>query len=151
MGARKFAGTALLAPVAVATTLAEDVINTEEAPAPVAPYSQGVVAGDTVYLAGQVAIDPATGAFRAGTVEEETRQTLQNMEAILQAQGLSLSNLVSVTVFMTDLDEYAAMNGAYRAFFPTRPPARATVEVARLPLGAKIEISGIAYRKTGAR
>jgi 2-iminobutanoate/2-iminopropanoate deaminase len=142
---------ALLALVATAATRAEDVINTESAPRPVAPYSQAVVAGDTVYLAGQVALDPATGEFRAGTVAEETQQTLRNMEAILKASGLSLDNLVSVTIFMTDLDQYAAMNEVYGAFFPARKPARATVEVTGLPLGAKIEISGIASGIIGPR
>jgi 2-iminobutanoate/2-iminopropanoate deaminase len=125
---------------------ANEVISTENAPAAIGPYSQGIMAGDTLYLAGQIAIDPATGELTPGTIEEETTLVLNNLSAVLEAAGMSLANVVSTTVFMADLNEFGAMNEVYATFFPENPPARATVQAARLPRDVKIEIAAIAVR-----
>ena len=125
---------------------ANEVISTENAPAAIGPYSQAIMAGDTLYLAGQIAIDPATGELTPGTIEEETTLVLNNLSAVLEAAGMSLANVVSTTVFMADLAEFGAMNEVYATFFPENPPARATVQAARLPRDVKIEIAAIAVR-----
>jgi 2-iminobutanoate/2-iminopropanoate deaminase len=125
---------------------ANEVISTPNAPAAIGPYSQAILAGDTLYLAGQIAIDPATGELTPGTIEEETTLVLNNLSAVLEAAGMSLANVVSTTVFMADLAEFGAMNEVYATFFPENPPARATVQAARLPRDVKIEIAAIAVR-----
>ena len=125
---------------------ANEVISTENAPAAIGPYSQAIMAGDTLYLAGQIAIDPATGELTPGTIEEETTLVLNNLSAVLEAAGMSLADVVSTTVFMADLTEFGAMNEVYATFFPENPPARATVQAARLPRDVKIEIAAIAVR-----
>jgi len=129
-----------------ATAEANEVISTENAPAAIGPYSQAIMAGDTLYLAGQIAIDPTTGELTPGTIEEETTLVLNNLSAVLEAAGMSLANVVSTTVFMADLDEFGAMNEVYATFFTENPPARATVQAARLPRDVKIEIAAIAVR-----
>lgn len=132
---------------AIASPLAAgEVISTDKAPAAIGPYSQAILAGDTLYLAGQIAIDPATGELTPGTIEEETTLVLNNLAAVLEAAGMSLANVVSTTVFLADLDEFGAMNAVYATFFPENPPARATVQVARLPRDVKVEIAAIAVR-----
>jgi 2-iminobutanoate/2-iminopropanoate deaminase len=127
-------------------TAANEVISTPNAPAAIGPYSQAILAGDTLYLAGQIAIDPSTGELTPGTIEEETTLVLNNLSAVLEAAGMSLANVVSTTVFMADLGEFGAMNEVYATFFPENPPARATVQAARLPRDVKIEIAAIAVR-----
>lgn len=122
------------------------IISTPAAPAAIGPYSQAVMAGNTLFLAGQIAIDPATNQMRPGTIEEETRLVLENLKAVLEAAGMSMANIVSTSVFMKDLNEFPRMNAVYATFFPANPPARATVEVARLPRDARIEIAAIAVR-----
>lgn len=129
-----------------ATAAANEVISTENAPAAIGPYSQAIMAGDTLYLAGQIAIDPATGELTPGTIEEETTLVLNNLSAVLEAAGMSLADVVSTTVFMADLEEFGAMNEVYATFFTENPPARATVQAARLPRDVKIEIAAIAVR-----
>ncbi len=129
-----------------APATANEVISTPNAPAAIGPYSQAIMAGDTLYLAGQIAIDPATGELTPGTIEEETTLVLENLSAVLEAAGMSLANVVSTTVFMADLAEFGAMNEVYATFFPENPPARATVQAARLPRDVKIEIAAIAVR-----
>ncbi len=136
----------MLAIPATDSVVANEVISTENAPAAIGPYSQAVMAGDTLYLAGQIAIDPATGELTPGTIEEETTLVLNNLAAVLEAAGMSLADVVSTTVFMADLDEFSAMNAVYATFFPENPPARATVQAARLPRDVKIEIAAIAVR-----
>ena len=131
------------------TALAQDgakkVISTPNAPEAIGPYSQAIRAGKTVYLAGQIAIDPKTKQLMAGgSIEEQTRLVLQNLQAVLEADGLTMDNVVSTTVFLKDLNEFAKMNEVYATFFKTAPPARATVEVARLPRDVKVEIAAIA-------
>jgi 2-iminobutanoate/2-iminopropanoate deaminase len=138
--------TAALAAAIAAPAAAGEVISTPNAPAAIGPYSQAILAGDTLYLAGQIAIDPATGELTPGTIEEETTLVLNNLSAVLEAAGMSLANVVSTTVFMADLAEFGAMNEVYATFFPENPPARATVQAARLPRDVKIEIAAIAVR-----
>lgn len=123
------------------------VVSSPDAPAAIGPYSQGVSAGSQLYLSGQLPMDPRTGEILSSTdIGQQTRQVLQNLEAVLAADRMRLSNIVSTTVYLTDLDDFAAFNAAYAEFFPTAPPARATVQVARLPRDAKVEIAAIAVR-----
>ncbi|MBM4465096.1 MAG: RidA family protein [Chloroflexi bacterium] len=121
-----------------------EVITTREAPAAVGPYSQAVRVGDFVFTAGQLAIDPATGKLVEGGIEEQTRQVLGNIAAVLEAAGSSLDRVVKTTVFLKDMGDFRAMNQVYGQFFASEPPARSTVEVANLALGALLEIDAIA-------
>lgn len=120
------------------------VISTELAPKAIGPYSQGIRVGDLIYTAGQAAVDPAVGKLIEGDIGAQTRRTLQNISAILDAAGTSLSKVVKTTVFLTDMTNFRAMNEVYAEFFPEHPPARSTVAVAGLPLGALVEIECIA-------
>ncbi len=122
------------------------IIKTENAPAAVGPYSQAVRIGDLVYTAGQIPLDPATGEMVSGAIEVQTRQVLNNMSAVLIAAGSGLDSVVKMTVFMTDLGQFAQMNAVYAEFFPGEPPARSAVEVSALPLGADIEMEAVAVR-----
>lgn len=121
----------------------QEIISTDKAPAAVGPYSQAVRVGDLVFTAGQVALDPATGKLVEGGIEEQTRRVLQNLAAVLEAAGSSLDRVVKTTVFLKDMGDFAAMNAVYAEFFPTDPPARSTVEVSALALGALVEIEAI--------
>lgn len=121
------------------------VIATNNAPAAVGPYSQGMRVGDMVYTAGQGALDPATGKRVEGGVTAETEQVLTNIEAILEAAGTSMANVVKTTVFLTDMADFAAMNEVYGRRFADPPPARTTVAVAALPLGILVEIEAVAF------
>jgi 2-iminobutanoate/2-iminopropanoate deaminase len=123
--------------------VSKDAILTSRAPAPVGPYSQAIRAGNLIFVAGQIPIDPATGTMPDG-IAEQTRQVLRNIQAVLEAAGASLADVVKSTVFLKDLGEFAAMNDVYATFFKDKPPARATVEVARLPKDARVEIDAIA-------
>src|SRR5882757_4824760 len=121
------------------------VIATPTAPSAIGPYSQAIRAGKTLYLAGQIAIDPKTNQVLSnGSIEEQTRRVLENLPAVLAADGLTLDHIVSTTVFLKDLSEFEKMNAIYATYFKNEPPARATVEVARLPRDVKVEISAIA-------
>ena len=121
----------------------QEIVSTDKAPTAVGPYSQAVRVGDLVFTAGQVALDPATGKLVEGGIEEQTRQVLQNLAAVLEAAGSSLDRVVKTTVFLKDMGDFAAMNAVYAEFFPTDPPARSTVEVSALALGALVEIEAI--------
>jgi len=121
-----------------------EIVVTDKAPAAIGPYSQAVRVGDLVFTAGQVPLNPATGQLVEGGIEHQTRQALTNVSAILEAAGTSLANVVKTTVFLADMGEFKAMNGVYAEFFPDAPPARSTVQVAALPLGARVEIEAIA-------
>ena len=121
-----------------------EVISTSKAPAAVGPYSQAVRVGDFVFAAGQVAIDPAAGKLIEGDVAAQTRQVLANLSAVLETADSSLDRVVKTTVFLKDMGQFKAMNAVYAEFFPSDPPARSTVEVASLPLGALVEIEAIA-------
>jgi len=120
------------------------VIHTEHAPQAIGPYSQAIRVGGFVFCAGQAGLDPATGNLVSGGIEAETRRTLQNLAAVLDAAGTSLSRAVKTTVFLLDMSEFQKMNAVYAAFFPSNPPARSTVQVARLPKDARVEIEVIA-------
>ncbi len=122
------------------------IISTPNAPAAIGPYSQAVQTGNILWLAGQIAIDPTTNQVRHGTIEEETKLVLDNLKAVVEAAGMTMANIVSVTVFLKDLDEFPRMNAVYATYFPTNPPARATVQVARLPRDVRIEIAAVAVR-----
>ena len=122
------------------------LLSTQAAPAAIGPYSQGVDAGSFVITSGQLPLDSATGAFAEGGVAGQTRQSLLNVQAILAQAGLTLEHVVKTTVFLKNMDDFAAMNEAYAAFFPQNPPARSAVEVARLPKDALVEIEAIAVR-----
>ena len=125
----------------------KEKINTDNAPAAIGPYSQAVDSGTgLVFLSGQLPIDPATGAFPEGGVKEQTRQSLCNAKAILEAAGLSLSQVVKTTVFLADMGDFAAMNEVYASFFCEPFPARSAVAVKTLPKGALVEIECIAAR-----
>ncbi|HID62370.1 MAG TPA: RidA family protein [Anaerolineae bacterium] len=121
-----------------------EIISADKAPAAVGPYSQAVRAGGFVFAAGQVAIDPAAGKLIEGDIAAQTRQVLANLSAVLEAAGSSLDRVVKTTVFLKDMGQFKAMNAVYAQFFPSEPPARSTVEVAALPLGALVEIEAIA-------
>lgn len=121
-----------------------EVIATKKAPAAVGPYSQAIRVGDFVFTAGQLAIDPATGKLIEGGIEEQTRQVLRNIAAVLEAADSSLDTVVKTTVFLKDMGDFKAMNEVYGRFFANEPPARSTVEVADLALGALVEIDAIA-------
>ncbi|MFQ5401166.1 MAG: RidA family protein [Anaerolineae bacterium] len=125
------------------------VISTDQAPAAVGPYSQAIRVGKLVYTAGQIALDPVTGIMVEGDIAAQTRQVLQNLQAVLEAAGTSLGNVVKTTVFLLDMAEFAAMNVVYGEFFTGKPPARSTVQVAALPLGARVEIEAVAVVRKG--
>ncbi len=120
------------------------VVNTEKAPKAIGPYSQAIRVGDFVFCAGQAGLDPMTGQLVQGGIEAETRRVLQNLSAVLEQAGTSLANAVKTTVFLTNMDEFKSMNAVYAEFFPGTPPARTTVQVSRLPAGARVEIELIA-------
>ena len=120
------------------------VISTEKAPAAIGPYSQAVQVGNLVYTSGQLPIDPATGQFPEGGIKEQTRQSLKNIQAILQQDGLSMASVVKTTVFMADMAHFADMNTVYAEFFAEPFPARSAVAVKTLPKGALVEIEVIA-------
>ena len=120
-------------------------ISTSDAPKAIGPYSQAIQAGGLVFLSGQIAIDPKTQQFDAdASIEDQTRQTLENLKAVLKANGMTMANVVSASVFMKDLNEFANMNTVYANYFREAPPTRTTIQVAALPRNAKIEISLIA-------
>ena len=122
----------------------KQIIQTDRAPQAIGPYSQAVKARGFVYASGQIPIDPATGQFVAGGIREQTEQVLKNVAALLEASGSGLDKVVKTTVFLADMEEFAAMNEVYARFFSSEPPARATVQAAGLPRNAKVEIEVIA-------
>jgi 2-iminobutanoate/2-iminopropanoate deaminase len=119
-------------------------VHTDSAPAAIGPYSQAVVAGGMIYCSGQIAMDPATGTLTGGDVAAQTRRVLTNLRAVLEAGGGSLGSVVKCTVFLKSMDDFAAMNAVYAEFFGDHRPARAAVEVSRLPKDVDVEIDAIA-------
>lgn len=119
-------------------------VNSGQAPKAIGPYSQAIRAGDFVFCAGQTPLDPATGNLVDGEIEAQTRRVLQNLSLVLEAAGASLATVVKTTVFLLDLNDFQKMNAVYAEFFPKDPPARSTVQVARLPRDARIEIELVA-------
>ena len=122
----------------------KETISTDNAPGAIGPYSQAVKTGNMVFCSGQIPIDPATGEFVSGDVAEQTRQVLKNLSAVLEAAGTDLNNVVKTTVFLADMNDFTAMNEVYAEFFSENKPARATVQAARLPRDARVEIDCIA-------
>jgi 2-iminobutanoate/2-iminopropanoate deaminase len=123
----------------------KEIIKTDAAPAAIGPYSQAVRAGGFVFASGQIPLDPATMQFGAGGVAEQTEQVLKNLQAVLAAAGVGLEQVVKTTVFLADMNDFAAMNEVYGRFFTENPPARATVQAARLPRDARVEIEVVAW------
>ena len=122
------------------------VLKTPDAPAAIGPYSQGIQAGNTVYVSGQLPIVPATGELLGGSIADQTRQALGNIRAILAEAGCTLADVVKTTVLLRDIADFAEMNAAYAEFFPENAPARACFQVAALPKGAALEIECVAHR-----
>ena len=121
-----------------------EIISTDKAPGAIGPYSQAIKTGGMVYCSGQIPIDPVTGEFVSNDISEQTEQVLKNLTAVLEAAQTSLANVVKTTVFLADMSDFAAMNEVYGRFFSENKPARATVQAARLPRDAKVEIECIA-------
>ncbi len=124
----------------------KEVILTDRAPKAIGPYSQAIRVGDTLYLAGQIAIDPTTGQMISGGIKAQTHQVLKNIQSVLFAAGFSMADVVQAQVFLKDLNEYGTMNAIYEEYFGENPPARAVVQVSRIPRDAQIEIMVIATK-----
>jgi 2-iminobutanoate/2-iminopropanoate deaminase len=122
------------------------IVSTDQAPAAVGPYSQAVVAGSLIFVSGQIPLHPATGQLVEGGIVEQTRRVLENLASVLHAAGSSLQNAVKTTVYLKDMNHFQEMNGVYAEYFKNQPPARATVEVARLPKDVLVEIDLIALK-----
>ncbi len=122
----------------------KEIISTENAPGAIGPYSQAIKAGGLVFCSGQIPIDPATGNFVSDNVSEQTDQVLKNLSAVLEAAGSSLDGVVKTTVFLADMNDFGEMNEVYGRYFDSNKPARATVQAARLPRDARVEIECIA-------
>ena len=119
-------------------------VQTDKAPKAIGPYSQAIRAGDLLFLSGQVAFDPATGELVKGDIAQQTRRVLENMKAVLEAEKLSMADVVKTTVFLKNMENFARMNEVYASYFPSPYPARSAVEVARLPRDVEVEIEAIA-------
>ncbi len=122
------------------------VIQTNKAPQAIGPYSQGILAGDTLYVSGQIPVIPATGAIVSDKVEEQARQVMENVKAVVEAAGLTLDNVVKTSVFIKNMDDFGTINAVYSEYFKENCPARACVEVARLPKDVLLEMEAIAVK-----
>ena len=122
----------------------KQVISTENAPAAVGAYSQGIIANGFVFTAGQIPLVPGTSSLREGGIAAQTRQSMNNIKGVLEAAGSSLDKVVKTTVFLADINDFAAFNAVYAEFFPNNPPARSTVQAGGLPVGALVEIEALA-------
>lgn len=120
------------------------IINSKNAPSPIGPYSQATLAANTLYVSGQIPIDPSSGNIISGTIEEETHMVMSNLQAILGEAGTSFSNVVKCSIFVKDMNDFAKINETYGTYFTDNPPARETIEVSRLPKDVRVEISCIA-------
>jgi 2-iminobutanoate/2-iminopropanoate deaminase len=121
----------------------KEILFTKSAPAAIGPYSQGIVGGNMIFVAGQIPIDPETGELVKGGIEEKTRQVIRNIRAIAEAAGSNLGRTLKTTVFLKNMDDFAAMNRVYAEYFTEKPPARSAIQVAALPKSADIEIEAI--------
>jgi 2-iminobutanoate/2-iminopropanoate deaminase len=126
--------------------MSNKIIFTKEAPAPIGPYSQAVLAGNTLYVSGQIALDSETGELINENITEETHAVMKNLEAVLRAADFSFSEVVKCTIFIKSMDEFGTINDAYAQYFKVNPPARETVEVSKLPKNVNVEISCIAIK-----
>ncbi|MBC7999321.1 MAG: RidA family protein [Leptolyngbya sp.] len=129
-----------------ATTSTKEVISTKAAPSAIGPYSQAVKVGNTLFLSGQIPTDPKTGQVNTGSIEEQTKQVLENLKAVLAANNMGMGDVVSTTVFLKDLNDFSRMNAVYGSYFDDKPPARATIQAARLPRDVSVEISATAIK-----
>ena len=120
------------------------IISTSDAPAALGPYSQAVRVGSTIYCAGQIPLDPKTGQIVSGGVDVQTRRVMENISAVLKAEGLNFDHIVKTTIFLMDLNDFQTVNEIYGSYFKQQPPARSTVQVAGLPKGARVEVEVIA-------
>jgi 2-iminobutanoate/2-iminopropanoate deaminase len=123
----------------------KQIIKTDNAPKPVGPYSQAVKAGNLVFVAGQVAIDPKTGALIQGDIKDQTKRVLENIKSILEAASLSMDHVVKTSVFLRNIADFSKMNDIFGTYFRSGPPARTTVQAGNLPPGAEVEIDAVAY------
>jgi reactive intermediate/imine deaminase len=126
--------------------MSREIIHTDKAPAAIGPYSQAIRAGDTVYLSGQIPLDPATQQLVSGDITDEARRAFDNLAAVAQAAGCTLNDAVKVTIFLTDLAHFASVNEVMKQYFTAPYPARAAVGVAQLPRGARIEVECVLHR-----
>ena len=126
--------------------MATTIIESKAAPAPIGPYSQAVMAGNTLYVSGQIPLDQSTGQLVEGDIQAETHQVMKNLQYILQEAGMNFSNVVKCSIFVKDLGNFGAINETYGSYFPSNEPARETVEVSRLPKDVNVEISCIAVK-----
>ena len=124
----------------------KQIINTPDAPAPIGAYNQAVLVNDTLYISGQIGMDAQTGALKNSSIKEEAAQVMQNLQAILNAAGLTFDNVVKTTIFLTDMNQFSQVNDVYGAYFAAAPPARETVQVSALPRFVNVEISMIAVK-----
>ena len=122
------------------------IINSKNAPAPIGPYSQAVLAGSTLFASGQIAINPATGELEMSSIEVETEQVMQNIKAVLEKADMTFENIVKCSIFLSSMDSFSRVNEVYGKYFSTNPPARETVEVSCLPKSVNVEISFIAIK-----
>jgi 2-iminobutanoate/2-iminopropanoate deaminase len=122
------------------------IINTKNAPAPIGPYNQAILVNNTIYISGQICIDPTTGSLKNRDIQEETHQAMQNLKAILQDAGMNFSNVVKTTIFITDMNQFSEINEIYGKYFSDDFPARETVQVSALPKFVNVEISMIAVK-----
>ncbi len=134
----------LYSPSIYQQTNMKTIINTDHAPKPVGPYSQAVRAGNTLYISGQVAIDPISNTIIKSNIEDETTQIMKNIENILKEAGLMFDNVVRTKIYLTNMNDFSAVNNVYGSYFKSNPPARTTIEVSGLPLGVNVEIDMIA-------
>lgn len=123
----------------------KDVVLTPRGPKPIGPYSQGIKANGLVFVSGQIALDPQTGEFSGADARQQTERVMENLKAILEASGVSLGHVVKTTVYLKDMNDFTAMNEVYGRYFTAAPPARSTVQAARLPKDALVEIDLIAF------
>lgn len=125
--------------------MSKTIIKTSNAPAPIGPYNQAILAGNTLYISGQICIDPATGELKNKDIQEETHQVMHNLKAILQEAGMDFSRVVKTTIFLTDMHQFGEVNQVYGKYFESDFPARETVQVSALPKFVNVEISMIAF------
>ncbi len=126
--------------------MAKNVVFSPSAPAPIGPYSQAIQAGNMLFVSGQIAIQQSTGNLLTGSIEEETHQVMRNLEAVLGAANYTFKDIVKTTIFLKNMGDFPTVNSIYGSYFPSEPPARETVEVARLPKDVHVEISCIAVK-----
>lgn len=126
--------------------MSKSVVYSDQAPEPIGPYSQAIQSGNLLFVSGQIALQRATGNMVTGTIEEETKQVMANLKAVLSAAGLDFSNVLKTSIFLKDMNNFPVVNQIYGTYFKDTPPARETVEVSRLPKDANVEISCIAAR-----